>query len=98
MGFWVYILQCSDKSYYTGHTDNIEKRIGEHQTGSVNCYTNTRLPIKLVYADEFPTREEALSHERQIKGWSRKKKEALIRGDWKEISRLAKNTLRQSSG
>ncbi len=97
MGFWVYILQCADKSYYTGHTENIEKRIGEHQTGSYKCYTSTRLPVKLAYVDEFPTREEALSHERQIKGWCRKKKEALIRGDWKEISRLARNASRPST-
>ncbi len=97
MGFWVYILQCADKSYYTGHTDNIEKRIGEHQAGSYKCYTSTRLPVTLVYADEFPTREEALNHERQLKGWSRKKKEALMRGDWKEISRLAKSSANRSS-
>jgi len=89
MGFWVYILQCADKSYYTGHTDNIEKRIGEHQTGNCDGYTNTRRPVKLVYTDEFPTREEALNHERQIKGWNRKKKEALMRSDWNEISRLS---------
>ena len=91
MGFWVYILQCADNSYYTGHTDNIEKRIGEHQAGTGGCYTSTRLPVRPVYADEFLTREEALSHERQIKGWSRKKKEALMSGDWGEISRLSRS-------
>ena len=90
MGFWVYRLRCADNSYYTGHTDNLEKRIVEHQTGAIECYTSTRLPVTLVFADEFPTREEALVHERQIKGWSRSKKEAMMRGDWAEVSRLAR--------
>src|ERR1043166_10287797 len=91
MSFWVYILHCSDGSYYTGHTDNIEKRIPEHESGAIEGYTSTRLPVKLVFSEQFTTREEALSCERQIKGWSRKKKEALIRGDWVEVSRLARH-------
>ncbi len=89
MSFWVYILRCADRSYYTGHTDNLDKRIAEHQTGEIEGYTSTRLPVTLVFADEFLTREEALARERQIKGWSRKKKEALMRSDWAEVSRLA---------
>jgi len=99
MSFWIYILRCSDNSYYTGHTDNLEKRIIEHQTGEIEGYTSTRLPITLVFANEFPTREEALTCERQIKGWSRKKKEAMMRGDWAEVSRLAcKKSPSTSSG
>src|SRR4030043_1122688 len=90
MGFGVYILRCVDNSYYTGHTDNLDKRIVEHQTGAIEGYTSTRLPVILMFADEFPTREEALARERQIKGWSRKKKEAMMRGDWAEVSRLAR--------
>ncbi len=89
MSFWVYILRCSDGSYYTGHTDNLESRIGEHQNGC-SGYTATRLPLELVFSQSCSTREEALTAERQIKGWSRKKKEAMIRGDWAEVSRLAK--------
>jgi len=89
MGFWVYILRCADNAYYTGHTDNLEKRIGEHQAGEVEGYTSTRLPVALVFSQEFPSREEAKACERQIKGWSRRKKEALMRGDWDEVSRLA---------
>jgi predicted GIY-YIG superfamily endonuclease len=89
MGFWVYILRCADNSYYTGHTDNLDKRVVEHQTGEIEGYTSTRLPVTLVFAEEFPTREEALACERQIKGWSRGKKEAMMRGDWAEVSRLA---------
>ena len=89
MSFWVYMLRCSDNSYYIGHTDNLEKRLVEHQAGEIGGSTCTRRPVRLVFSDEFPTREEALARERQIKGWGRRKKEALIRGDWAEVSRLA---------
>jgi predicted GIY-YIG superfamily endonuclease len=92
MSFWVYILRCADNSYYTGHTDNLEKRIGEHETGAVqSCYTFKRRPLQLVFSQDCTTREEALAAEQQIKGWSRKKKEAMMRGDWAEVSRLAKS-------
>jgi putative endonuclease len=91
--FWVYILRCKDQSYYTGHTDNLDNRIAQHQQRIVpNCYTSTRLPIQLVYAQEFPSREEALAAEKQIQGWSRRKKEALIRADWKTLSQHAKRS------
>lgn len=90
MSFWVYILRCVDDSYYTGHTDDLGKRIGEHQAGLCGGYTASRLPVELVFSQDFPTREEALSAEQQIKGWSRKKKEAMMRGDWAELSRLAR--------
>ena len=93
--FWVYILRCADNSYYTGHTDNLEKRIGQYQAGECGGYTATRRPVVLAWSQECVTREEALSAEMQIKGWSRKKKEAMMRGDWAEVSRLAssKSTL-----
>lgn len=85
--FWVYILQCNDKSYYTGHTDNLENRLAQHQNKMIaGCYTSRRLPIQLMYSQEFFTREEALVAEKQIQGWSRRKKEALINGDWQAIS------------
>jgi predicted GIY-YIG superfamily endonuclease len=90
MSFWVYILHCADNSYYTGHTDNLEERISKHKAGDLEGYTSTRLPVRLVFSEQFPTREEALTCERQIKGWNRKKKEALMRGDWAEISQLAR--------
>jgi putative endonuclease len=89
--FWVYILRCADNSYYTGHTDNLELRIGQHQTGACDSYTAKRLPVQFIWSQECATREEALSAELQIKGWSRKKKEAMMRGDWNEVSRLAKS-------
>lgn len=92
MVFWVYVLRCSDGSYYTGHTDDLEKRMGEHVTGAnPGCHTFKRRPLENVFTQSFSTREEALSSERQIKGWSRKKKEAMICGDWDEVSRLAKS-------
>ena len=91
MSFWVYMLRCADDSYYIGHTDNLETRLVQHQTGQVPGYTSSRLPIRLVFSQAHATREEALAAERQIKGWSRKKKEAMMRGDWSEVSRLARS-------
>lgn len=93
MSFWVYILRCSDGSYYTGHSDDLEQRIAQHVAGAIpSCYTFARRPVDCVFAQEFPTREEALASEQQIKGWSRKKKEAMIHGDWVEVSRLARSS------
>jgi putative endonuclease len=91
MPFWAYMLHCADRSFYVGHTDNLDDRIGAHQSGLIPGYTSTRLPVTLVWSEEFPARYEALQAERQIKGWSRTKKLALIRGDWTAISALAKN-------
>lgn len=92
MGFWVYLLRCSDGSYYTGHTDDLELRVAQHASAAVlGCYTCSRRPLELVFSQEFAAREEAFACERQIKGWSRKKKEALIRGDWEALSRLARS-------
>ena len=90
MSFWVYVLRCSDGSYYTGHTDDLDSRIGAHQTGEIPGYTASRRPVKLVFSQECVTRIEALSAEIQIKGWTRAKKEALFRGDWSEINRLSR--------
>src|SRR3990172_4138179 len=90
MSFYVYILRCSDASYYVGHTDDLEKRIAEHHSGLIPGYTHTRRPGRLVFADVFPSREQALERERQIKGWSRAKKEALIKSNWERLKRLTK--------
>jgi predicted GIY-YIG superfamily endonuclease len=89
MAFWVYILECADGSYYTGHTENLELRIAQHQQSLTGGYTSTRLPVNLVFSQSFTTRVEAITSERQIKGWSRAKKAAMIKGDWAEVSRLA---------
>ena len=97
MAFWVYILQCADGSYYVGHSDNLEDRLLQHQSGALGGYTKTRRPVRLAYSQEFPTRDDAFAAERQIKGWTRKKKEALIRGDWDELRRLARGRQRASA-
>jgi putative endonuclease len=76
--YFVYILKCSDDSYYTGVTNNLEKRVNEHQSGKIKGYTSSRLPVKLVFSETFSDIHQAIRFEKQIKGWSRKKKEALI--------------------
>jgi predicted GIY-YIG superfamily endonuclease len=87
--FYVYILKCSDGSYYTGHTDQLEKRIAEHNIKQFDGYTAARLPFEVVFVQPFATRNEAFNVERQIKGWSRKKKEALINGNWTKLTQLS---------
>ncbi len=91
--FYVYILLCSDGSYYTGHTDNPEKRLYEHNEGILKNYTETRRPVRLIFQQAFNTRDEAFRAEMRIKGWSRKKKEALIRDDWSEVSDLSRKKM-----
>jgi putative endonuclease len=72
---YVYILKCSDNSYDTGVTNNIERRVAEHNSGlNTACYTYARRPLKLVYSEKFQTAIEAISMEKKLKGWSRKKK------------------------
>ncbi|MFQ3579138.1 MAG: GIY-YIG nuclease family protein [Bacteroidales bacterium] len=69
---WMYILECSDASYYTGSTNNLERRLVEHQSGEGANYTKHRLPVKLVYYEEFDRIDEAFYREKQVQGWSRK--------------------------
>jgi tRNA/rRNA methyltransferase len=87
---WVYVLKCSDGSYYTGHTTNLELRLAEHRDGEIDGWTRHRRPVQLVFAQEMPTKDQAFLAERQIKGWSRAKKEALIAGDWDSVRFLAR--------
>ncbi|GMU19070.1 MAG: hypothetical protein AMXMBFR12_02620 [Candidatus Babeliales bacterium] len=94
--FYVYVLKCSDGSYYAGHTDNIETRIAEHNSGIYPGYTQKRLPVDLVYMQEFASRDEAFNAEHQIKKWNRKKKEALIENDWNCLKLLAKKKFNES--
>ena len=77
--FYFYILQCNDDSYYVGHTDDLEKRLSDHQMGRFEGYTSTRLPVKLVYSQSFGSRDEAWVAEQKVKKWTRRKKEVLIR-------------------
>jgi predicted GIY-YIG superfamily endonuclease len=87
--FFVYMLKCSDGSYYVGRTHNIEQRLAEHRNKQGGLYTALRLPVMLVFQQEFASENDAYAMEQKLKGWSRKKKEALIKGDWKEIVRLS---------
>ncbi len=89
MESWVYILKCSDGSYYTGSTTDIDSRMHEHESGVYDGYTAARRPVKLVWSDDFPDSDQAFDVERQIKGWTRSKKEALIRGDFTLLHELA---------
>ena len=90
MTFWAYVVRCADDSYYTGHTDDLERRIDQHNLGEIPGYTQTRRPVELMWSQEFPSRQEALAAEFQVKDWSRKKKEALFRDDWAAVSAAAR--------
>jgi putative endonuclease len=88
--YFVYILLCSDNSYYTGITNDIERRVWEHETCFYpNAYTSKRLPVKLVFWEKFQTPDQAIEFEKQVKGWSRKKKEAVINDNWDKLRELA---------
>ncbi len=88
--FFVYLIRCADGSYYCGQTDDLDQRVQQHHTGTVG-YTSTRKPLELVWHGEFETREGAIAFEQQIKGWSRAKKEALVKGDWGLVQLLARS-------
>ena len=82
LAYYVYMLPCSDRSYYAGHTNDLEHRLAAHERRAIEGYTLSRRLVELVFSDQFSTRLEAFHRERQIKGWSMARKEALIRGDW----------------
>src|SRR5690554_7056639 len=86
---YTYILLCSDGSYYTGSTKNLNLRIEQHQNGEGANHTRKRLPVKLIYYEEYNRIDEAFYREKQIQGWSRKKKEALIEGKQELLPKLA---------
>ncbi len=91
---YVYILECSDKSYYTGVTNNAEKRVEEHNIGiDRNSYTYTRRPVKLVFFEKFVNSLQAIQFEKQLKGWSRNKKEALINNQLDLLPELSKSKM-----
>ena len=94
----VYILKCSDDSYYTGVTSDLEKRMKQHNEGEFwYCYTFNKRPLQLVYTREFKDNLEAIAFEKQIKRWSRAKKEALIAGDIAKLKELSKSKSNASS-
>ena len=92
MGAFVYMLQCADDSFYVGSAtgDDLSYRVAQHETGAYPGYTYSRRPVRLVWSEQFERITDAIAVERKIKGWSRKKKQALIKGDWNEIRQHAK--------
>lgn len=93
--YYVYIVKCSDNSYYTGFTNDLERRINEHNDGlNPESYAYTKKPVELVFYHEFNDATQAISFEKQIKGWSRKKKEAIINDNWDLLPMLSKNRMK----
>lgn len=91
MTFFTYILRCSDGTYYVGHTDDLDSRMIQHDRGQGSAYTARRRPVVLVWQTESVSRDEAFWLERKLKGWSRAKKEALMRGDWDALPELSRS-------
>ncbi len=87
---FVYILECSDGTYYTGSTRDLERRVQQHQAGEGAKYTKKRLPVKLIYFEELDRIDAAVYREKQIQSWSRKKKQALIEGRLDDLPELSK--------
>jgi putative endonuclease len=89
--YYVYVLGCSDNSYYVGVTNDIYRRFSEHNfSDDKKSYTYTRRPVKLLFHQEFKDINEAISFEKKLKGWSRLKKEAVINGEWQKLPELSK--------
>lgn len=90
-GAWLYILRCSDGSYYVGTTrTSLDIRIAQHNAGTFGGYTEPRRPVKLIFSQWFDRITDAIENERKLKGWSRAKKEAFMRGDFPSLSKLAR--------
>lgn len=87
---YVYILKCSDGSYYVGQTSDIEQRLAQHKDGAYKGYTSTRRPVTLLWHQKVQTDDEAFQLERKLKGWTRAKKEALIAGKFEQIHEIVK--------
>jgi putative endonuclease len=87
---FVYIVRCSDNSYYIGYTTNLNQRLKEHNEGSGGHNTKIKRPVKLMYHEEYDNKYAALKRETQLKRWSRAKKEALIKGDFDSLKKLSK--------
>jgi len=88
---YVYMLRCSDGSYYVGSTRDLDRRMTEHSSGKGSIYTSRRMPVELVWAEEYDSVADAYAMEKKIQGWSRAKREALIRGDWRDVHRNTGN-------
>ena len=95
---WMYILECVDGSYYTGSTIDLERRFLQHTNGEGANHTKNRLPVKLVYFEEYSRIDTAFYREKQVQRWRREKKEALIRGEFKKLPELASRTSERGVG
>ena len=95
---WTYILECSDGSFYVGSTRNVERRIWEHNEGLGAEYTRRRRPVRLAWAGEFERVDEAFAFEKQVQGWRRDKRLALIEGRWEDLPALAAGYWRRTTG
>ena len=94
---FVYMLRCADGSFYTGVTKRpLEERVGEHNSGALGGYTLSRRPVELVWCEAFHLTSDAVAVERRIKGWSRRKKRALIDGDWPRLKQAAKKDFKRN--
>lgn len=90
MKSYLYILECANGAYYTGSTNHLERRIYQHQQGEGSNFTKKHRPVKLVYFEEYERIDEAFHREKQVQGWNRKKKKALINGEFHKLPELAK--------
>ncbi len=95
MSGYTYILQCNDGTYYTGSTKDLQLRLMEHQSGEGANYTKKRLPVKLVYYEEYERIDDAFEREKQIQKWSHKKKKALVEGEFEELTLLARKVFKE---
>lgn len=96
--YYVYILECADETFYTGFTSNLEKRLAEHYRGyDKDAYTFKRRPVVLKWMEQFTDPNHAIAVEKQIKGWSRAKKQALINEEWEDLVKLSRNRYKKES-
>ena len=100
MGVYVYMLRCADGSYYVGSAtgDDLGPRIDQHNTGSHKGYTTSRRPVVLVWSEHFERITDGIAVERQLKGWSRAKKEALLNSEWAKVNRLSRRRAGRAKG
>ncbi len=92
---YTYILRCSDGTYYTGSAVDLERRLAQHQSGRGARYTRQRLPVRLVYREEYRNVGDAFRREKQVQSWSRDKKQALIDGRGEDLPKLAKKVFKK---
>lgn len=96
--YYVYVLRCIDGTFYTGVTNDVDRRVGEHHDGRDRfCYTYMRRPLRLVHVSEFAWIDQAIAFEKQFKGWSHRKKRCFVEGNWDDLRRFAKGSRRGRS-